>query len=413
MMSRTLYVPLAVLIDGGRKRRTTFRKAFTMGLNANRQSHKKLPSLFRSHLLTPLVVAAAIFAGSGCALAAQPPRTALSPLTAADAPTSARPSQAAEQSRPGSLPNVADVAAAVRPAVAFIATRDLALDFFQQPIQQEGAGSGVIFDQRGYLITNNHVVENARNIQVSLPDGRTFTSVKVVGRDPATDLAVLKIEGPNLPSVPLGNSDDLRVGDWVIAIGNALGLQGGPTVTAGVVGATGRSIREQNGARLDELIQTDAAINPGNSGGPLINLSGQVIGINTAIDTRGQGIGFAISINSAKPILDDLIQRGRVVRPFLGVNVSDITPIVRNRLSLTTTEGAIIAGVQNRGPAEQAGMRVNDVVTGFNGKPVKDLKALLQAIRQSKPGDRVEVTILRDGKEQTLTVTLGETPGVQ
>ncbi|MSQ27218.1 MAG: PDZ domain-containing protein [Dehalococcoidia bacterium] len=388
-------------------------RPFMMGSKPNALGHENLPSLFRFRLFTWLVVAATIFTGSGCALAAQPPRTTLPELSTTGALTAAKPGPATEQPRPGSLPNVADVAAAVRPAVAFIATGDLALDFFQQPIQQEGAGSGVIFDQRGYLITNNHVVENARNIQVSLPDGRTFTSVKVVGRDPATDLAVLKIEGANLPSVPLGNSGDLRVGDWVIAIGNALGLQGGPTVTAGVVGATGRSIREQNGVRLDELIQTDAAINPGNSGGPLINLSGQVIGINTAIDTRGQGIGFAISINSAKPILDDLVQRGRVVRPFLGVNVSDITPIVRNRLSLTATEGAIIAGVQTRAPADQAGMRVNDVVTGFNGKPVKDLKGLLQAIRQSKPGDKVELTVLRDGKQQTLNVTLGETLGVQ
>jgi len=384
-----------------------------VGWNLKLVSLKRLSAGRGSALLGLFLLAATATAGPGCALLAQVPRAQAPQLNADSSPSATRAGQPGDQPRPGSLPNVADVAAAVRPAVAFIATRELALDFFQQPTQQEGAGSGVIFDPRGYLITNNHVVENARNIQVSLPDGRTFTSVKVVGRDPATDLAVLKIEGANLPSVPLGNSDELRVGDWVIAIGNALALQGGPTVTAGVVGATGRSIREPNGVRLDDLIQTDAAINPGNSGGPLINLAGQVVGINTAIDTRGQGIGFAISINSAKPVLDDLIQRGKVVRPFLGVSVSDITPNVRTRLGLTTSEGAVIAAVQSRGPADQAGLRAGDVITAINGKTVKDLKGLLQTIRLNKPGDKIEATLIRDGNEQKLTVTLGETPGVQ
>ncbi|MBM2827306.1 MAG: trypsin-like serine protease with C-terminal domain, partial [Dehalococcoidia bacterium] len=198
------------------------------------------------------------------------------------------------------LPNVADVAAVVRPAVASITVRELALDFFTQPVQQEGAGTGVIFDSKGYVLTNNHVVEGAKDIRVTLPDGRTFDQVKVIGRDPATDLAVVQIQGDKLPIAKLGDSDGLRIGDWVIAIGNALGLNGGPTVTVGVVGALGRSIGTASGP-LHDLIQTDAAINPGNSGGPLLNMNGEVVGVNTAIDTRGQGIGFAISMASAKP----------------------------------------------------------------------------------------------------------------
>ena len=350
------------------------------------------------------MVALGLLGASGCALIEQGQRSAPSP-----APEAA--SQAASQPQVGGLPLISEVMEAVRPAVVFITTRQLALDFSQQPTQQGGAGSGVLFDARGYIITNNHVVENADTIQVALPDGRTFDRVKLIGRDPPTDLAVLKIEGRDLPAVPLGDSDTLRVGDWVIAIGNSLALEGGPTVTAGVVGAVGRSIRVGRGGALDDMIQTDAAINPGNSGGPLINLSGEVVGINTAIDTRGQGIGFAISMNSARPIIEELIKQGRVIRPFLGVNVAGVTPSLAAQLQLSSTEGAVIAGVSEGGPAARAGLQAGDVITELGGEPVKNVRELVATLRRHKPGDKVEVTFQRAGNEQTLTVTLEEMSG--
>ncbi|MBI2886055.1 MAG: trypsin-like peptidase domain-containing protein [Chloroflexi bacterium] len=361
----------------------------------------------RAQLLPLLGLMALLLGLSGCALLAASPRVAPPAVTTA-APQPAAPGRAGGEA---GLPSVADVAAAVRPAVVSITTRDLALDFFLQPIQQEGAGSGVIFDAAGYIITNNHVIENARNIQVSLPDGRTFDRATVVGRDPLTDLAVLKVQGSNLPAAKLGDSDRLRVGDWVIAIGNALSLEGGPTVTAGVVGALGRSIQESTGAVLDDLIQTDAAINPGNSGGPLINLQGEVVGVNTAIDTRGQGIGFAISVNSARPILDQLVQNGRVVRAFMGVRVSMMTPAIASQLRTSVTEGVVIVSVQRGAPAAAVGLQPSDVITKLEGRAVKTTRELQATIRQKKPGDRLQVTYLRDGREQTATLTLEEMPG--
>jgi S1-C subfamily serine protease len=308
------------------------------------------------------------------------------------------------------LPNVAQIAATVRPAVVSISTRSQSVDFFLNPVQQEGAGSGFVFDARGYIATNDHVVRDARNIQVTLPDGRTFDNVKVVGQDQRTDLAVLKVEGANLPVARIGDSDQLRVGDWVVAIGNALGLEGGPTVTAGVVGATGRSIQENNGFVLEDLLQTDAAINPGNSGGPLVDLNGRVVGINTAIDTRGQGIGFAISVNGARAIFDELIDKGRVVRGVLGVEVATVTPATAGRLGISRNQGALIARVQTGGPADRAGLLARDVIVSIDGQPVKNQRDLLRYLANKKPGDRVTVVAVRNSDERSVALTLDESP---
>ena len=351
---------------------------------------------------------AALVSGSGCALVSE-----AKPGAAASAPTSigqSTPRQTGTAPVTDGLPNVAEVAALVRPAVVSVATQEISLDTFLRPVQEEGVGSGIIFDKQGHILTNNHVVANARKIQVSLPDGRTFDNVKVVGRDPRTDLAVLKIDGSNLPSVVMGDSDKLVVGEWVIAIGNALGLEGGPTVTAGVVGALGRSITEPSGDTLDDLIQTDAAINPGNSGGPLINLRGEIIGINTAIDTRGQGIGFAISINSARPIFTQLLQQGRIVRPYLGVNVATLTPNIASQLGVRMIEGVVVANVQANGPAGKAGLKAADIITQMDGARIKSVKELVAAVQTKKPGDQLKVTYSRKGTEQTVTVTLQELP---
>lgn len=354
----------------------------------------------------PLVFASFGLGATGCALVARiPAEPAGMPGAAVGAPQPAAPPAAAGTIN---LPNVADIAAQVRPAVVAISTRSVGIGAFLNPIQEEGTGSGFVYDPRGYIATNDHVIRGAREIQVTLPDGRTFTNVRVVGQDPRTDLAVLKIEGANLPVAQLGDSDHLRVGDWVVAIGNALGLEGGPTVTAGVVGALGRSIQEPNGVILEDLIQTDAAINPGNSGGPLVDTAGRVVGINTAIDTRGQGIGFAISINGARAIFDELVERGRVVRGVMGVNVATLTPASAARLGISQTQGAIIVNVLPGSPADRAGLRPGDVIAAVDGRDVRTTRDLLRYLAGKKPGEQVTVRVQRGRDERAVTITLEE-----
>ena len=293
-----------------------------------------------------LLVLIALSAATAACTIKMPPPGYRSDSRATPVPTSTRSAEPAQPApdasgAPRALPQSAipaagmtsiEVSAKARPAVAQILTKSsVPSGFFFEPVPASGVGSGAVFDQQGYILTNNHVVEDATEVVVSLPDREKTYNARVVGRDPYTDLAVVKIEADSLPVVPLGNSDDLQIGEPVVAIGNALGLEGGPTVTVGVVSALNRSIDEPNGATLHELIQTDAAINPGNSGGPLVNMQGQVIGINTAVATGSssapaQGIGFAISINSAKPIVDDLIAYGKVRRPYLGAELATVTP---------------------------------------------------------------------------------------
>ncbi len=352
---------------------------------------------------------------SGCALTSRPQTQPAQPASLVTQVTSPP-----AQSNPGmatSLPDIQMVTTAVRPAVVSVTTQEMSLDSFLRPVQESGSGSGVIFDKQGLILTNNHVVANARNIRVTLPDGRNFDKVTVVGRDARTDLAVLKLDGVNarteLPVATLGSSQSVHIGEWVIAIGNALGLEGGPTVTAGVVGALGRSIQEPNGSILDNLIQTDAAINPGNSGGPLINLRGEVIGINTAIDTRGQGIGFAISIESAQPIITQLVQSGRVIRPALGVRVATMTPNIAGQLRIPMAPGVVIANVQTGGPAAKAGLKATDIVTKLDNTKVTTLQELMTVIGKKRPGDQVDVTYLRNQQEQKVTLTLDELPSDQ
>ncbi len=301
----------------------------------------------------------------------------------------------------------------VRPAVAFVGI-EASVRSFSAPVPV-GNGSGAIIDPQGYILTNNHVVEQAQALKVTLPDGRSFDA-QLVGRDPATDVAVIKIHGSNLPSIPLGDSSQLHVGDWVVAIGNALGLEGGPTVTKGVVSAMNRTITEENGASLVGLIQTDAPINPGNSGGPLVNLNGELVGINTAIPgPTGQGvqpygIGFAISINEAKPIIQQLISQGRVIRPYLGIAPVTITPAIAFQLGLSVDKGVIVDSVSPNSPAANAGFRQGDVITAVDGKPIASEAELRQAIQAHKIGDTMELTVLRNGKQMTVRVQLAQAP---
>jgi len=257
--------------------------------------------------------------------------------------------------------------------------------FFRRRAPREdgrAAGSGVIVDARGYILTNNHVVENASAIEVRLSDDRKFKAT-LVGRDARTDLAVLKVESSDpLPVAELGDSDRLRVGQWAIAIGNPFGLD--RTVTAGIISATGRT--HVGVATYEAFIQTDASINPGNSGGPLLNLDGRVIGINTAIVSSGQGIGFAIPITMARDIMTQLIARGRVVRGWLGVVIQDLTPELAASFGVKEDAGVLVAEVMKDGPAAAAGLKPGDVITGFGGSPIKDVTDLQKRVAAVEPG---------------------------
>jgi Do/DeqQ family serine protease len=269
------------------------------------------------------------------------------------------------------------------------------------------AGSGVVVDPRGFIVTNSHVVENATEIEVRLSDDRKFKAT-LVGRDGRTDLAVLKIENPAgpLPVADLGDSDRLRVGQWAIAIGNPFGLD--RTVTVGIISATGRT--HVGVATYEAFIQTDASINPGNSGGPLLNLDGRVVGINTAIVSSGQGIGFAIPINMAREIVTQLISRGKVVRGWLGVAIQDLSPELAARLGVKEDAGALVADVMKDGPAASAGLRPGDVILEFGGSAIKDVPDLQKRVAAVEPGRAAPVTVMREKKSLTLSVKIGEQP---
>jgi serine protease Do len=278
----------------------------------------------------------------------------------------------------------------------------------QRELRRSSLGSGFIINKDGHIVTNNHVVENATDIKVSLSDKEEFDA-KVIGRDPKTEVALIKIEANrDLPIVPLGNSDQLRVGQWVIAIGNPFGL--GHTVTTGIASAKGRII---GAGAYDDFIQTDASINPGNSGGPLFNLNGEVVGINTAIVASGQGIGFAIPINLAKDILAQLHEEGRVTRGWLGVQVQQVTPELAKSFGLDRARGALIADVQPNSPAGQAGIQRGDVITEFKGELIEDMRALPRAVANTAPGTQADVRVLRKGQEQRVQVKVGEMPDEQ
>jgi S1-C subfamily serine protease len=274
-----------------------------------------------------------------------------------------------------------------------------------------GEGTGFVISPDGVIVTNNHVVADAGGrIEVEFSDG-TKQAAELLGRAPEYDLAVIKVDGRNLPTVKLGSSDDLQVGDEVVAVGNALALQGGLSVTEGIISGKGRVVpEEETGATLYDMLQTDAAINPGNSGGPLLNAAGEVVGINTALAGDSQNVGFAISIDSAKSVIEDLRQ-GRSVRlPFLGVATVDVTPAIAKSLNLTTKEGAVVRQVTKGAAADKAGIKEDDVIVAIGGRKVTSPEDVGAEIRRSKPGDTVDVTIERGGQNSTLSIVLGVRP---
>jgi serine protease DegS len=322
----------------------------------------------------------------------------------------------------------ADAVARAAPAVVNIATRKVieeqASPLFDDPFfrhffgdnpgafprkrQESSLGSGVIFNAQGYILTNNHVIDGADEISVILKDGRS-TDAKIVGADPEADLAVLKVDLPNLPVITLGNSDELKVGDVVLAIGNPFGV--GQTVTFGIVSATGRSQLGIN--TFENFIQTDAAINPGNSGGALITAGGELIGINTAIFSRSggsQGIGFAIPTSLAKGSMEQIIEYGHVRRGWLGVEIQAVTPELAESFGLKDAQGAIIAGVLRGGPADKAGLKPGDILTEVNGERVSDANAALNLIARTPPGESIKLLALRNHKQVEVSVVIGERP---
>ena len=286
--------------------------------------------------------------------------------------------------------------------------------FFRMPDQEQrrqGLGSGMILDQEGHILTNNHVVAEADELEVTLADGRTFQA-EVTGTDDKTDLAVIKLQGDfeDLPAIELGDSTDLEIGQWVLAVGSPFGLQ--RTVSAGIISAKGRS--GIGVAKYESLIQTDAAINPGNSGGPLVNLQGQVVGINTAIlsPSRGYmgnvGIGFAIPVRMATQILPELKTGAKIRRGYLGIRISDLTPGMADTFDFEGTQGVLIHEVEEGTPAEEAGLQHGDIVTEYDGRKVENSNQFQQMAAATKPGEKVKLTLWREGKEKTLTVKVGE-----
>jgi Do/DeqQ family serine protease len=321
----------------------------------------------------------------------------------------------------------ADAVAAARPAVVNIYTARVVVQrpsaLLQDPAfrhffggtsggphrqLESSLGSGVIISPQGYVLTNHHLVEGAEEIQVMLADGRS-AAASVVGVDPETDLAVLKTTLDGLPAVTLGDSEGLRVGDVVLAIGNPFGV--GQTVTMGIVSATDRS--HLGLSTFEDFIQTDAAINPGNSGGALVDARGRLVGINTAIFSKSggsQGIGFAIPVNLAKGVLAEIIGQGRVSRGWLGVEVHDLTPELAESFGLGDARGVVVAGVLRQGPAERAGIQPGDVITAVGETPVQSERRLLDAIARSHPGSRVPVSLVRSGRTLRIEVAVAERP---
>ena len=326
--------------------------------------------------------------------------------------------------------SIADIAEKVGPAVVNIDTvRMVTTQFpsFQDPIferffgrefeefrrtiPQKGTGSGFIINQEGYVLTNEHVVRKADKIKVTLSDGREFDG-EVIGSDVTSDMAIVKIKADHLPSVTLGNSDELRVGEIVIAIGNPYGLQ--QTVTMGVVSAKGRSIPAgTEGQVYRNFIQTDTAINPGNSGGPLLNIKGEVVGINTAIIPYAQGIGFAIPINIAKKNIDDLINLGKVRRSWLGVYIQDVTPDIAKQFNLIEAKGVLVGDVIKNSPAEEVGIKTGDIIMKVNDEEVNSPEELQDKIRDVEIGKNADIEVVREGKTINFIVKIVEMPTVE
>ncbi len=309
------------------------------------------------------------------------------------------------------LPSIADVVEQVYPSVVAISTEVTTLDIFRTPLTQKGAGSGWIIDKNGIIVTNNHVVEGAKKVTVELSDGRIFEAdPNNIHTDPLTDLAVIKINATDLPAASMGDSTQLRVGDWVVAIGNPLGQ--GIRAKEGTVSGLKVSLDVDQGQTLGDLIETSAAINPGNSGGPLANMRGEVIGITSAkIAAVGvEGLGYAISTKTALPIIEQLIRQGFVTRPWLGITLYTVDQYVAMVNRLSVNKGAVVAYVKPGSPAAEAGLQQLDVITRFNDKEITSAEEVINAIHDSKIGGEVKITFVRGNETKTTSARLIQSP---
>lgn len=352
-----------------------------------------------------VTMAVLVLALGGCAL----PRASAPDDNSGPPSSSEDISVVAEATLAQPLTSVADVVAKVKPSVVAIDTETTVYDVFRRTRTQEGAGSGWIISEDGYIVTNTHVVGDAETVTVSLDDGSTYEAEKVYA-DALTDIAVVKIGATGLPVAEIGDSSVLRVGEPVVAIGNSLGM--GISATAGIASAVGVSLETSPGQTLLDLIQTDAAINPGNSGGPLLNTAGQVVGINSIkIATVGvEGMGYAISIDQALPVIEDLISRGKVVRAWLGVGLYSVTPLLADRYSLAVDSGVLVTEVVANSPADKGGMQPGDVIVEFGGVEVASAQELAQAITAHEVGERVEIIYWREETHEVTYATLIEGP---
>jgi len=299
---------------------------------------------------------------------------------------------------------VLNVIEKVSRSVVNVSTVRVLRDFYYRVVPVKGMGSGTIIDPKGYILTNNHVIAGARKIGVTLTDGRVLEGERM-GSCQSTDAAVIKVEAKNLSAAELGDSDKLKVGQRVFAIGNPFGLAGGPTVTAGVISALRRSIHSERGV-FENLVQTDAAINPGNSGGPLVDTQGRVVAINTAIIPFAQGIGFAIPINSAKECANEIITHGMMIRPWLGVSGLDITKEASAYYGLPVERGVLVARVIPDSPADRAGIISGDIILELDGATINNAEDLRTEIQKRKTGEKVRILILRDGRRGSVEATL-------
>jgi serine protease Do len=360
-----------------------------------------------------IIVALAVIPVTGCVTIAgtTPTTPAVTPTTTATTainPTWTPPKTSNVNQE---LPDIADVVAAVKPAVVAINTQSVSYDFFSRPYTEEGAGSGWIIDKSGIIVTNDHVVEGAQTVTVTTWDGTTYTAdVNKIATDPLNDLAIIKIDAQNLPTVKIGDSSQMRVGDWVIAIGNALGE--GIRATIGIISQNNVSLSIEQGQTLYNLIETDAAINPGNSGGPLVNLAGEVIGITNAkiADVGIEGMGYAISINTASPIIQELINKGYIIRPWLGVGLYTVDEVAVLQLNLSVDKGVLLTTIVSGSPADKAGLRKYDVVVSLGGQEVDTVEEFTNVLHASTIGQPLEIKYWRGNKEYTTTVTPIESP---
>lgn len=362
------------------------------------------------YLLVAILLILPLLLGSCVYIDTQPPGRQPTPVPPPEITTTPNPDwKLPPPASQPSLPDFVTVVTKVKPSVVAINTEVLTLDIFNRPTTEKGAGSGWVLDKEGYIVTNNHVIEGAKSITVTLANGAALPAT-VVGTDSLSDIAILKVSGTSLPPAQIGDSSRLSIGEWVLAIGNALGE--GISATQGIISRLGVPVRVQSGQTLYDLIQTSAAINPGNSGGPLVNMAGEVVGITSAkLAAVGiEGMGYAISSNTARPIIEELSRQGYVLRPWLGVVLRSMNQWLVVTYRLAVEKGAFVTEVARGSPADKAGLQARDVIVGLNNKEITSAEDLIRAVHAGKIDEEVKITYWRGNAKSTTTAVLVQSP---